>query len=665
MTWLCTPAAKNVNGRDFYIGGDEVAMLSPPEFVSTLFHEGGWTVDALDRFAPAMTGGLTDPSSSESLHQRRLTERLLREPSWVLNIVLEAVMQTVVAGLMAGIIYGLMASGVGLIFGVMRVVNFAQGEFLMLGMYGAVFAAALIAPLGLFGVTLGAYIGVLLTGPVIFILGAIIHRVVLRAPPASRAAGTRSEGHYTQMILTLGVSLIFQSVALAWFGAVPRQNQTPISDQAWTMRPFPGVDAEVFVNQGHAVSCLVALALGRRDLPGVFADVASASRCGQRPTIRSPRPTSGSGSTARTASLSPSAWRSPPSPADWSRSTTRSSRTWASSSSSSCTRPSCWADWGRSSAHSGAASSSASCSRFRRALPAARAAERRHLHRPRGDAVLQAGRHFRQERGPGVGVKRIDLSTLGIIAAVCVVVCRAGERHRQHVLPARADDHRHLRGARSVVEPPWGLCRRGLVRTCGVLRDRRLHRHAAPFQPGTSRPGSAFPRESLLAALAAVLIGLPTLRLRGIHFALAMLAYPIVLRYVLDWLRYQEVMLPRKAQDAAWFMQYDDVRVYALFAIALLFASLCICHVIENSRFGLALRAIKENEQAAAAARHQHLEPQDGRHRDQRRNGGSGRRPLRAWSSASRSPPTCSACTSRHRRWSSRCSAASARFGDR
>jgi branched-chain amino acid transport system permease protein len=177
------------------------------------------------------------------------------------NIILEAVMQTAVAGLMAGILYGLMASGVGLIFGVMRVVNFAQGEFLMLGMYGAVFAAALIAPLGLFGVTLGAYIGVLLTGPVIFILGAIIHRVVLSRSTGLRAAGTDSGGHYTQMILTLGVSLIFQSVALAWFGAVPRQNRTPISDQAWTFQPFPGIDAEVFVNQGHAVSCLVALVL--------------------------------------------------------------------------------------------------------------------------------------------------------------------------------------------------------------------------------------------------------------------------------------------------------------------------------------------------------------------------------------------------------------------
>ena len=128
-------------------------------------------------------------------------------------------------------------------------------------MYGAVFAAALLAPLGLFGVTLGAYVGILLTGPVIFVVGAIIHRLVLSRSTGLRAAGAEGEGHYTQMILTLGVSLIFQNVALAWFGAVPRQNQTPISDQAWMLRPFPGLDAEVFINKGQATSCLVAAVL--------------------------------------------------------------------------------------------------------------------------------------------------------------------------------------------------------------------------------------------------------------------------------------------------------------------------------------------------------------------------------------------------------------------
>ena len=60
VTWLCTPAAENINGQDFFIGGDEVALLSPPQFVSTLYHEGGWTVEMLDRMAPNLTAGLVD-----------------------------------------------------------------------------------------------------------------------------------------------------------------------------------------------------------------------------------------------------------------------------------------------------------------------------------------------------------------------------------------------------------------------------------------------------------------------------------------------------------------------------------------------------------------------------------------------------------------------------
>jgi hypothetical protein len=89
----------------------------------------------------------------------------------------------------------LWADGFGrrLIFGVMRVVNFAQGEFLMLGMYGAVFAAALIAPFGLVGVTLGAYIGVLLTGPVIFILARSSIAWCSHGPPASARRERRAK----------------------------------------------------------------------------------------------------------------------------------------------------------------------------------------------------------------------------------------------------------------------------------------------------------------------------------------------------------------------------------------------------------------------------------------------------------------------------------------
>ena len=61
VAWLCTPAARNVNGRDFYVGGDEIALLSPPEFTSTIYREGGWTIGALRQFGETLTGSLTDP----------------------------------------------------------------------------------------------------------------------------------------------------------------------------------------------------------------------------------------------------------------------------------------------------------------------------------------------------------------------------------------------------------------------------------------------------------------------------------------------------------------------------------------------------------------------------------------------------------------------------
>lgn len=53
-------------------------------------------------------------------------------------IVLENFFQALVAGILVGGMYGLMCVGLGVIFGVMRVINFAQGEFLMLGMYVAI-----------------------------------------------------------------------------------------------------------------------------------------------------------------------------------------------------------------------------------------------------------------------------------------------------------------------------------------------------------------------------------------------------------------------------------------------------------------------------------------------------------------------------------------------
>ena len=60
VTWLCTPAAENINGQDFFVGGDEVALLTPPTFGASLFRDGDWTLDALDKYAPTITNMLVD-----------------------------------------------------------------------------------------------------------------------------------------------------------------------------------------------------------------------------------------------------------------------------------------------------------------------------------------------------------------------------------------------------------------------------------------------------------------------------------------------------------------------------------------------------------------------------------------------------------------------------
>jgi branched-chain amino acid transport system permease protein len=105
----------------------------------------------------------------------------------------------------------------------------------------------------------------------------------------------------------------------------------------------------------------------------------------------------------------------------------------------------------------------------------------------------------------------------------------------------------------------------------------------------------------VIALLAAALIGIPTFRLAGIYFALATLAYPLIFRIVMDWLGYQEVAIPMRREQPGWFMQFTEPRSFDLLALGVLAATLALSHVVEHSRLGYRLRAIRENEQAAEA----------------------------------------------------------------
>ena len=115
-------------------------------------------------------------------------------------------------------------------------------------------------------------------------------------------------------------------------------------------------------------------------------------------------------------------------------------------------------------------------------------------------------------------------------------------------------------------------------------------------------PWLGIPLGMVIGGLAALAIGTPTFRLRGHYFALSMLAYPLAILYVLQYLGFQEVSMPMHRDHPVAFMEFSQPRIYTLIAVGLLVGGVVISLVIESSRFGLALLAIRQNELAAEAA---------------------------------------------------------------
>jgi branched-chain amino acid transport system permease protein len=109
----------------------------------------------------------------------------------------EILLQTLLSGLMIGLIYALVAIGLTLIFGVMDIVNFAHGEFLMFGMYSSFWLYALYA--------LDPVWSLPLTAVALFMLGALLYRLVIRkitnAPMVS------------QIFTTFGLMILFRGIA--------------------------------------------------------------------------------------------------------------------------------------------------------------------------------------------------------------------------------------------------------------------------------------------------------------------------------------------------------------------------------------------------------------------------------------------------------------------
>src|SRR5258706_1944016 len=134
----------------------------------------------------------------------------------------ETVAQAVINGLLIGGIYALVSIGVTLIFGVVKIVNFAQGEFVMLGMY---ISYGLATHLGLDPVA-----SLVVSMPALFLAGMVLQRVLIR-----RVLGL---GDMPQIFLTFALSLLLMNVALMLFTANYRTVHTAYSDEALHLGPL-------------------------------------------------------------------------------------------------------------------------------------------------------------------------------------------------------------------------------------------------------------------------------------------------------------------------------------------------------------------------------------------------------------------------------------------
>lgn len=175
-----------------------------------------------------------------------------------LQILVENLLNALAAGLTIGCTYGLMCVGLSLIFGIMRVVNFAQGDLLMLGAYSAFYLVVGWGLLGFLGPYAGPFVGAILAGPIVFAAGWAIHRQLVSRVSGLRTSGSLDEGHFGQLIVTLGIALILQNGGLILFGSTPQAVRTPLSSSAWIIET--GIDdALVFLNQARVISSIVAV----------------------------------------------------------------------------------------------------------------------------------------------------------------------------------------------------------------------------------------------------------------------------------------------------------------------------------------------------------------------------------------------------------------------
>jgi branched-chain amino acid transport system permease protein len=139
-----------------------------------------------------------------------------------MDITATTLILTLVWGVAIGCIYILLATGLNLIFGVMKLVNFAHGQLLMIS---AFLTWAISVSFGI-----NVYISIAISMVVVALLGVGVERLTFR-----RVLGTDK---LNEIFVSLGLIYIFENVAMLLWGAQPKQIVSPFNGMSFTL---PGI----------------------------------------------------------------------------------------------------------------------------------------------------------------------------------------------------------------------------------------------------------------------------------------------------------------------------------------------------------------------------------------------------------------------------------------
>ncbi|WRS27558.1 branched-chain amino acid ABC transporter permease [Oscillospiraceae bacterium MB08-C2-2] len=134
-----------------------------------------------------------------------------------------ALFQAAISGIFIGGVYAIIAVGLSLIFGVMKLVNFAHGDFLMAAMYAA------------YGVVTGwamdPYLSMFIIAPVFFIVGFLFQRLFINGI-LKRERNTESPN---VRLFTIGFAWFLSNLSLMLFGANPKNVMTPYTGETFKL----------------------------------------------------------------------------------------------------------------------------------------------------------------------------------------------------------------------------------------------------------------------------------------------------------------------------------------------------------------------------------------------------------------------------------------------